>query len=200
MLLFAVDLDKLHSTRTVVRNPETIFKAMFSSEATAKYGLTALPANQSATKPATTSPGTVAIADLAVPSTPLAARIDAYTRAKLSPDTYRHSLRVYSYGLAIARQCFPDWRLEPGSTLEETWFLTAMLHDIGTTDEHIGATRLSYEFWAGVHALEILQSARSTEDVVGIAEVGKEGVADREQAESVCEAILRHQDVQDKGM
>src|ERR1700744_6520190 len=110
---------------------------MFSSESTAKYGLTALPADQSASKPATTSPSTVPISQLAIPYTPLAARIDAYTRAKLSPDTYRHSLRVYSYGLAIARQCFPEWRLEPGSALEETWFLTAMLHDIGTTDEHI---------------------------------------------------------------
>ena len=100
---------------------------------------------------------------------------------------------MYSYGLAIARQCFPDWQVGPGSRLEETWFLTAMLHDIGTTEKNIAGTRLSYEFWAGVHSLEILQDASSTGGE------GK-GVADREQAESVCEAILRHQDLQEKGM
>jgi len=69
--------------------------------------------------------------------------------------------------------------------------MTAMLHDIGTTPQTIGNTRLSYEFWAGVHALDLLQNT----SVSG----GGEGVAPRDQAESVCEAILRHQDVQDKG-
>jgi len=44
---------------------------------------------------------------------------------------------------------------------------------------------------AGVHALDLLQNT----SVTG----GGEGVAPRDQAESVCEAILRHQDVQDKG-
>jgi len=156
------------------------------------YGFTALPADITKTPPVTTSPSTVPITALAIPTTPLAARVNAYTRAKLSPDTYRHSLRVYSYGLAIARQCFPAWNVAEGSTLEETWFLTAMLHDIGTADEIIESTRLSYEFWAGVHALELLQDV----SVSG----GGEGLAPREQAESVCEAILRHQDVQEKGM
>ena len=69
--------------------------------------------------------------------------------------------------------------------------MTAMLHDIGTTPQNIKSTRLSYEFWAGVHALDLLQNP----SVSG----GGEGVAPCDQAESVCEAILRHQDVQDKG-
>ena len=166
---------------------------MFSAEATHDYGFTALPADQSATPPSTSSPDPVPISDLQPPSTALAERINAYCKAELSPDTYRHSLRVYSYGLAIARQCFPDWQVTPGSKLEETWFLTAMLHDIGTTDKNIASTRLSYEFWAGVHSLAVLQDVKSTGGQ-------GEGSADREQAESVCEAILRHQDVQGKGM
>ena len=69
----------------------------------------------------------------------------------------------------------------------------ARLHDIGTTDANISKTRLSYEFWAGYHALDILQNARSTghEDSAG--------VASQDQAESIAEAIIRHQDVQDAG-
>ncbi|OCF40880.1 hypothetical protein I317_05330 [Kwoniella heveanensis CBS 569] len=156
------------------------------------YGFTALPADQSKLPPATTSPSPILIEALAPPSTALAKRIDAYAQAKLSQDTYRHSLRVYKYGRAIAQECFPQFNLVSGSTLDETWFLTALLHDIGTTDSHLTATRLSYEFWAGIHAIDILQHAETTGK-------GGEGEATIDQAESVAEAIIRHQDVQDKG-
>src|SRR5271170_2154658 len=156
--------------------------------ATDLYGLTALPASVGALKPSNTAPNTVPSSSLSPPDTPLAKRVQAYVKAQLSPDTYRHSMRVYSYGLAIARECFPEWHVE--GKLQETWFLTAMLHDIGTTDAIIGSTRLSYEFWAGVHALDLLQNPSVS---------GGEGKAPVEQAESVAEAIFRHQDVQDKG-
>ena len=66
-----------------------------------------------------------------------------------------------------------------------------MLHDIGTTDEYIENTRLSYEFWAGICALYVLQT--------GVGEDQQEAKASRELAESVTEAIFRHQDVQEKG-
>jgi cyanamide hydratase len=154
------------------------------------YGFTALPADHSKTAPSTTSPSAVSIANLGPPSTPLSIRIEAYAKSKLSPDTYRHSLRVYSYGRAIAQECFPQWGLTGGSSLDETWFLTALLHDIGTTDDIIHNTRLSYEFYAGVHALDILQDTQIT---------GGSGIAPRDQAEGVAEAIIRHQDIQDKG-
>ncbi|KAJ9632886.1 hypothetical protein H2204_007616 [Knufia peltigerae] len=167
------------------------------TDTTKLYGLTALPADQTRTKPATTKPDPVEISSLAVPRTELAARVDKYVRSKLDADTYRHSLRVYSYGCAIARQCFPDFGLAPGSALEETWFLTAMLHDIGTAEEFLSSTRLSYEFWAGVHALDILQDPSLTG--LGDEKASETGMAPREQAESVAEAIIRHQDVQDKG-
>ncbi len=70
-----------------------------------------------------------------------------------------------------------------------------MMHDIGTTERNLVKTRLSYEFWAGVHVLEILQDSAKT----GSGERDEKAEATKEQAESVCEAIIRHQDVQDKG-
>lgn len=164
-----------------------------SDEAAKLYGLTAVPADQSVQKPSTPNPQPVAITALKPPSTALATRVAAYARSKLDADTYRHSLRVYSYGCAIARECFPEFGLTPGSALEETWFLTAMLHDIGTSAEFLTSTRLSFEFWGGYHALMLLQDPGVTGDSQG------EGVAPREQAESVVEAIIRHQDIQDKG-
>ena len=161
------------------------------------YGLTPdLSADQKATPPATSSPQPLTPAQLPIPSTPLANRINSYAKAKLPTQTYTHSLRVYTYGRAIAHECFPDWNIQDNSKLDETWFITAILHDIGTTPEHISSTKLSYEFWAGYHALEILQDVSATAPHGGD-EVG--GVASREQAESIAEAIIRHQDVQDKG-
>lgn len=170
---------------------------MSAKDTNAAYGLTpALPADQHATPPATSSPKPLTPVQLPLPSTPLANRINSYAKAKLPSQTYTHSLRVYTYGCAIARECYPDWNLSPNSKLDETWFITALLHDIGTTPEHISSTKLSYEFWAGYHALDILQDASATAPHGGD-EAG--GVANREQAESIAEAIIRHQDVQDKG-
>lgn len=159
-------------------------------DAFTKYGFMALPADQQKTAPSTIKPAALDIKDLRPPHTPLADRINRYVQAKLFSDTYQHSLRVYSYGRAIAQECFPQWGLTGGSALDETWFLTALLHDIGTTDDIIHNTRLSYEFYAGFHALDILQDTGVT---------GGEGIAPRDQAEGVAEAIIRHQDIQDKG-
>ncbi|KAJ9495315.1 hypothetical protein H2202_009102 [Exophiala xenobiotica] len=175
---------------------------MTTTDTSKLYGLTAVPADQSKQKPATSTPGPLDISALQVPQTALATRVAAYAESKLDADTYRHSLRVYSYGCAIARQCFPEFELAQGSKLEETWFLTAMLHDIGTSPEFLTATRLSFEFWGGYHALKILQDGSVTgsgSDGIGEGRSEGEGVASREQAESVAEAIIRHQDLQDKG-
>jgi len=161
------------------------------------YGLEpVLPADQKATPPATSSPKPLTPAQLPLPTTPLATRINNYAKAKLPTQTYTHSLRVYTYGCAIAHECYPDWNLQSSPKLDETWFITALLHDIGNAPDHIASTKLSYEFWAGYHALDILQSASATAPYGG-EEAG--GVATREQAESIAEAIIRHQDVQDKG-
>jgi len=73
--------------------------------------------------------------------------------------------------------------------------LTVMLHDIGTCDGFLTARKLSFEFWGGYYGLELelLQKPETTGSAGG-----KEGVALKEQAESVAEATIRHQDVQEK--
>ncbi len=156
------------------------------------YGLTALPASAADLQPSVVTPMPVTADQLAAPNTPLAKRIQDYAVNKLSPETYRHSMRVYSYGMAIAQQCFPEWKVQ--HSLQDTWFCTAMLHDIGTTDEHIASTKLSYEFFAGVLALDLLQGLTDSTSI------DPSAIASKDQAESVAEAIFRHQDVQDKGM
>lgn len=169
---------------------------MPSEDINTLYGLMpALPADQSKTPPSTSSPNPLSPAHFPPPSTPLATRLAAYTKAKLPAEVYRHSHRVYYYGRFIAQECYPSWNLTPNSKLDESWYITALLHDIGTTPEHISSTKLSYEFWAGYHALDILQDVNATAPHDG----DGSGVASREQAESMAEAIIRHQDVQDKG-
>lgn len=165
------------------------------------YGFTPLPAAASALEPATKSPAPIPITSIPAPDSALVTRIAGYARSKLSDDTFAHSMRVYHYGLAIAGQCFPDWNIAPGSTLEETWFLTAILHDIGTADDFLDGTKLSFEFWGGMHAHRILlqPALTSAEGGRGDAAGGADSAAPVGQAESVMEAILRHQDIQDKG-
>jgi cyanamide hydratase len=71
---------------------------------------------------------------------------------------------------------------EPG--LVETFFLSCMLHDIGTVPENIKSTRLSFELWGAIHALQLLPSFGASVD----------------QAECVAEVVNRHQDLGDTGM
>jgi cyanamide hydratase len=65
----------------------------------------------------------------------------------------------------------------------ETYLLTSLLHDIGTTEDNLQATHLSFDFYGGYLALNQLQ---------------KYG-APKEQAESVAEATIRDQDIGDVG-
>ena len=102
-----------------------------------------------------------------------------------SGPTYNHSLRVYHYGLAIKRHLFPSWNFT-----DETYFLACLLHDVGTTEEHLQQTKLSFEFYGGLLALEVLQKASTS---------SSDDIAPRDQAESVAEAIIRHQDLCEKG-
>ncbi|KAJ5358950.1 uncharacterized protein N7496_011363 [Penicillium cataractarum] len=157
------------------------------------YGFTAVPASAqalltstSAYPPPTTAPIPIFVSDTPIPNTPLATRIDAYAKAHLPTPTYNHSLRVYHFGLAIKRYRFPfpDWDFS-----DETYFLACALHDIGTTEENIQATRLSFEFSGGYLALDLLQNTKSSQSQ------DQTSVAPRDQAESVAEAIIRHQDL-----
>lgn len=79
-------------------------------------------------------------------------------------------------GKAILAHAFPDWSTE---AFDETYFLTCLLHDIGTTDKNIHATLMSFEFYGGLLTLDLLKSFH----------------APIEQAENVAEAVIRHQDL-----
>jgi len=77
-----------------------------------------------------------------------------------------------------------SWWLEAGKEdFFETWALTCLLHDIGTTQQNRKSTSLSFEFQGGFIALQQLQAFG----------------APQAQAESVCEAIIRHQDPGETG-
>ncbi|OAX78146.1 hypothetical protein ACJ72_07549 [Emergomyces africanus] len=163
------------------------------------HGFTAVPASASALLagtseyPAPNNPAPpFSVSDTPVPNTPLAKRIQAYALAHLPTPTYNHSMRVFHFGLTIKRYRFPSW-----SFSDETYFLTCMLHDIGTTEENLCKTRLSFEFYGGMLAMEVLRSVEGGGG--GQGEKQKALVAPVEQAESVAEAIIRHQDLCEVG-
>ena len=58
-----------------------------------------------------------------------------------------------------------------------------MLHDIGTTPRNLHSTHLSFEFQGGMIAHSLLLSL----------------LAPTAQAEAICEAIIRHQDLGETG-
>lgn len=154
-----------------------------SNPAIEAYGWTAVPRKMSTllALSTTTSPAvSIALSSLPTPTTPLALETQAYAQKELPIETYHHSMRVYHYGLAILSHAFPSWST-PAFT--ETFFLTCLLHDIGTTDKNIHATLLSFEFYGGLLVLEKLVSLS----------------APNAQAESVAEAVIRHQDLGDTG-
>jgi len=146
----------------------------------ASHGWTAVPRAQSKilANVDKNAPANILIDDIELPNSELVKRTQAYAKKELPERTYSHSMRVYYYGYAIVKHHLPE--LEP---LLETYFLTCMLHDIGTTETNLNATRMSFEFHGGFLALNLLQ------------EFG----ASKSQAESVCEAIIRHQDLGDSG-
>ncbi|KAL4933230.1 putative urea hydro-lyase/cyanamide hydratase [Aspergillus undulatus] len=163
------------------------------TDQTKEYGLTAVPANTEtlfnqanlSIKPAAPF---IPVSETPIPDTPLSKRIQEYARSHLPEPTFHHSMRVYHYGLAIKRYAFPVWEFS-----DETYFLTCMLHDIGTTRENLNATKLSFEFYGGYLALDVLRNDPGSDRADANAS------ATQAQAESVAEAIIRHQDIRDVG-
>ncbi|KAK4444877.1 hypothetical protein QBC34DRAFT_414155 [Podospora aff. communis PSN243] len=152
----------------------------------ALHGWTAIPADANAIlqgKPYLHKPTTILTKNIPFPSSdPLVARVQSYAKSKLPHQTYNHSMRVYYWSTVILHQQFPEF----ASTLSpSTLALTCLLHDIGTTHDHLHATQLSFEFYGGILALDLLQHPSD-------ASAAK---ATQSQAEAVCEAIIRHQDL-----
>ncbi|RAL16608.1 cyanamide hydratase [Aspergillus homomorphus CBS 101889] len=93
-----------------------------------------------------------------------------YARTVLYPETLNHSMRVYYY------QQFPA---QAASLNPATWALTCLLHDLGTGEENLTATRMSFDIYGGIKALYVLEDFGATTD----------------QAEAAAEAIIRHEDM-----
>ncbi|THX75180.1 cyanamide hydratase, partial [Aureobasidium pullulans] len=118
------------------------------------------------------------VSDLPLPSSPIVDSIMKHAKDHLPKQTFSHSMRVFYFGQAIAMQHFPEWRYSP-----ETYLLASLLHDIGTTEDNMKNTQLSFEFQGGIQALNLLT----------------QNGAPQSAAESVCETIIRHQDVGETG-
>ncbi|KAI3113007.1 hypothetical protein CBS147333_2999 [Penicillium roqueforti] len=128
-------------------------------------------------RPFINKPDSLSITDIKFPfDDPVVAKTLKYAKKTLHPGTFNHSMRVYFYGMAITKQQFP----ERAATLNPaTWALTCLLHDIGTAEENLTATRMSFDLYGGIKALSVLKDFGATVD----------------QAEAVAEAIIRHQDM-----
>jgi len=122
----------------------------------------------------------LSVASIPLPDSPLAQAVHEYAKKELAIETFNHSMRVFYYGQAILSHAFPTWSTP---AFNETYFLTCLLHDIGTTDKNIAATFLSFEFYGGLITLDLLKSLH----------------APKEQAENVAEAVIRHQDLGETG-
>ncbi|KAK8062374.1 MFS transporter [Apiospora hydei] len=166
-----------------------------SGEDIAKHGWTAVPVDANAIfgdKPFLHDPAPISADDIPFPSDdPLIAKVQEYVRRELPEPTFNHSMRVYNFGYCILKYQFPE---HFQSLSLSTWALTALLHDIGTTQKNLTSTLLSFEFWGGFHALNLLSSPFSST----LPESG-DAAAPRPQAEAVAEAIIRHQDLGTEG-
>ncbi|KAI9735175.1 MAG: hypothetical protein M1834_001765 [Cirrosporium novae-zelandiae] len=111
-----------------------------------------------------------------LPSSPLSQYVLEYAKANLPLPTLHHSLRVFQYCLLVLPHLPPPIP----SMSPETVFVASLLHDIGTTVENMTGTRLSFEFWGGIKAGEVVKSG---------------GGSDKVQTEGIMEAIWRHQEV-----
>lgn len=78
--------------------------------------------------------------------------------------------------MAITKQQFPK---QAEGLSPVTWALTCLLHDLGTAEENLTATRMSFDIYGGIKALFILKNFGATVD----------------QAEAAAEAIIRHEDM-----
>ena len=142
------------------------------------YGFTAVPRDTDVLKNQVARivrpPKPLLIESLPTPNTALVKTIYEYAERHLPIPTLNHSMRVYRYGRAIQLQHFPQWQFT-----DEVYMLCCLFHDIGTTPENIRATLMSFEWYGGMIAHSYLL----------------EQGADKALAESVMEAVVRHQDL-----
>ncbi|KND91940.1 Cyanamide hydratase [Tolypocladium ophioglossoides CBS 100239] len=128
-------------------------------------------------RPYINKPGPLLVSDIKFPSEdPVVAKVRDFAKEKLPRQTFSHSMRVYYYTTAIIKQQFPE---HVADFSPSTLALTCLLHDIGTAPELISASRMSFEFYGGIKARELILGLGGPQD----------------QADAVSEAIIRHQDL-----
>ncbi|KAJ7454953.1 hypothetical protein B0H11DRAFT_1740197 [Mycena galericulata] len=118
------------------------------------------------------------VKDFPFPQSALVDQVRDFVKKELDPQTFNHSNRVYIFGAALVKSHFPDWHYD-----DETYYLACLLHDIGTADKFLATTKMSFEFKGAIVARDLILQLGGVED----------------QADSVCEAIVRHQDIFVKG-
>ncbi|ANB12855.1 Ddi2p [Sugiyamaella lignohabitans] len=142
-----------------------------------KYGFVAVPIDVQAHlkgKEFIHAPTRQSFKSLTLPDSKSAKTIIEYAKKNLPLPAFNHSMRVYFYGVAILKDQFPDWDLDL-----EVYLATSLLHDIGTTDANLKATKLSFEYYGGYLARDLILKETN----------------DQDYAEAASEAIIRHQDL-----
>jgi hypothetical protein len=74
----------------------------------------------------------VDLAKLPLPDSALARDCAALAERTLQQSIFLHSMRVYYFGVIVAQDQLPGWKLDP-----ETYFVTSMLHDLGLVRETV---------------------------------------------------------------
>lgn len=87
-------------------------------------------------------PSPYGVAELPAPNTELSRAVEGFARSHLDEKTLNHSIRVYHFALAILRATFPHWEEKVD---KETWWCTALLHDIGLAEAYHLTTKMSFE-------------------------------------------------------
>lgn len=116
--------------------------------------------------------------DFPFPDSAVVRAVKDFVKKELDEQTYNHSHRVYVYGTALVKTHFPSWAYD-----NETYYLASLLHDIGTAERFLATTKMSFEFKGAIVARDLILQLGGAED----------------QADSVCDAIIRHQDIFVKG-
>jgi len=116
--------------------------------------------------------------EIPLPDSPLVQKVKTFVKDKLNEQTFNHSNRVYIYGTALVKTHFPEWSYDA-----ETYYLSCLLHDIGTADAFLATTKMSFEFKGAIVARDLILNHGGPED----------------QADAICESIVRHQDIFVKG-
>jgi cyanamide hydratase len=174
-----------------------------SADEIAEHGWTAVPRGVNilfGAKPFLHEPSPIAIDEIPFPShDPIVAKVQQYAKEHLPEPTYNHSMRVCYFGMLSTREAhgqeyggshltgysilkhqFPD---QAGKLSTSTWAMSCLLHDIGTTPSNLRSTLLSFEFYGGILALDLLKTYQ----------------VPLSQAEAVAEAIIRHADLGTEG-